>query len=247
MNTIVERASLQNKRIVIVGGTSGMGRATALASVGAGAEVVIASRSAERLQQVQTEIGQHISTASLDTRLEGAVKQFFTQQPPFDHLVISAGEMTEGIGPFLDLDLASARAQFESRFWGPYIVARYGTPKIRDGGSITFFTGIYGEKVAAGASVPSAVHGALERLCRVLAVELAPLRVNVISPGTIATPLHEGMPEEQRAAMYENIAQVIPGRRVGQSEDIAQSILFLMQNSYITGMTLSVDGGARLL
>lgn len=239
--------TLQNKRVVVIGGTSGMGRATALAALGAGAEVVIVGRSPERLKQMQEESGGRIEATALDIRQEEAVKQFFADLHPFDHLIISAGEMTEGLGPFFTLDLASARAQFESRFWGPYMAARYGGPKLREHGSITFFTGMYGEKVAPEAAVPSAVHGALERLCRVLAVELAPLRVNVVSPGTIDTPLHAGTPEEQRNAFFAQVAQVVPGRRVGQAEDVASAILALIQNSYITGMTLSVDGGARLI
>lgn len=223
-----------------------MGQATARAAVAAGATVTLVSRSKERLEQARAALDDAVATYALDMRQEADVARFFAEVPPFDHLVISAGEMTDGIGPFLELSTGSARAQVESRFWGPYLAARYGAPKIRADGSITFFTGVIGEKVIPGASVPAAVHGALEGLARILAVELAPTRVNVVSPGTVNTPLHGWMPDDQRAAFFDGAAKATTAGRVGQPEDIGRAVLSLLENPYITGITLPVNGGAAL-
>ncbi len=212
-----------------------------------GAEVVIASRSSERLEQAKTAITGNVSTAVLDFRNEAEVNAFFEETGQFDHLVVTAGELKHGSGKLADLDTASSREQFESRFWGPYLAVRYGSPLIRKTGSITLTSGFFGDKAIAGASVPSAVHGAVENLGRVLAVELAPVRVNVISPGYADTPLHDGLTPEQKQAWFDQTAPALPVRRIASADDIAGGILFLIGNSYTTGLTLTVDGGARLV
>lgn len=244
---IAHGSPVRGQHIVVVGGSSGMGLATARAALAAGATATLVSRSQERLEAARGVLGAAAAIRALDMRREDDVARLFAELPPFDHLVISAGEMTDGVGPFLALPVASARAQVESRFWGPYLAARYGAAKIRDGGSITFFTGVIGEKVIPGASVPAAVHGALEGLARILAVELAPTRVNVVSPGTIETPLHGWMPDDQRAAFFDGAAMATTARRVGQPEEIGHAVLSLLENPYITGITLPVNGGAALL
>lgn len=151
------------------------------------------------------------------------------------------------MGKIADIDTSSAREQFESRFWGPYLAVRYGAPSIREGGSITLISGIFGDKVAPGAAVPSAVHGALETLGRVLAVELAPVRVNIVSPGYTDTPLHDWMQSEQKQAWFEQTARTLPVRHISSADEVAGAILFLVENANTTGITLTVDGGARLV
>ncbi|WP_036709864.1 SDR family oxidoreductase [Paenibacillus pinihumi] len=239
--------SLNGQRVIVIGGGSGIGLAAAKKAAVLGAEVVIASRSSERLEQAKTAITGNVSTAVLDFRNEAEVNAFFEETGQFDHLVVTAGELKHGSGKLADLDTASSREQFESRFWGPYLAVRYGSPLIRKTGSITLTSGFFGDKAIAGASVPSAVHGAVENLGRVLAVELAPVRVNVISPGYADTPLHDGLTPEQKQAWFDQTAPALPVRRIASADDIAGGILFLIGNSYTTGLTLTVDGGARLV
>ncbi|MBJ6363323.1 SDR family oxidoreductase [Paenibacillus sp. GCM10012307] len=239
--------SLNGQRVIIIGGGSGIGLAAAKQASGLGAEIVLAGRSPERLEQAKAAIPGAVSTAALDFRNEDEVKAFFEETGEFDHLVVTAGELKHGSGKLADLDTASSREQFESRFWGPYLAVRYGSPLIRQSGSITLTSGFFGDKAIPGASVPSAVHGAIENLGRVLAFELAPLRVNVISPGYADTPLHDGLPPEQKQAWFDQTAPTLPVRRIASADDIAGGILFLIGNGYTTGLTLTVDGGARLV
>ncbi|NGM84350.1 SDR family oxidoreductase [Paenibacillus sp. 7124] len=238
---------MQGQRIVVIGGSSGIGLAAAKRAAELGAEVIIASRSEERLAQAAASLVGNVRTRALDMRSEDDLRTFFAEVGNFDHLVITAGEVKHGLGKVLDIDAASAREQFESRFWGPYLAIRYGAPAIRDTGSITLTSGVFGEKAVPGAAVPSAVHGALENLGRVLTAELAPVRVNVVSPGYVDTPMHDGMPPEQKKAWFEQTAATLPVRRIASADDIAGAILFLVQNTYTTGITLTVDGGARFV
>ncbi|QWU13697.1 NAD(P)-dependent dehydrogenase, short-chain alcohol dehydrogenase family [Paenibacillus sophorae] len=238
---------MQGKRIIVIGGSSGIGLAAAKRASELGAEVIIAGRSKERLEHAAASLDGEIRTRALDMRSEDDLRTFFAEIGNFDHLVITAGEMKHGLGMVLDLDAASAREQFESRFWGPYLAIRYGAPAIRERGSITLTSGVFGDKAVPGAAVPSAVHGALENLGRVLAAELAPVRVNVVSPGYVDTPMHDGMPPEQKKAWFEQTAATLPVRRIASADDIAGAILFLLENTNTTGITLTVDGGARLV
>jgi NAD(P)-dependent dehydrogenase (short-subunit alcohol dehydrogenase family) len=150
------------------------------------------------------------------------------------------------MGPFLELDTQAARKAFDSKFWGQYHAAKYGAPKIRPGGSITFFSGIWSLRPIPRASVVAAINSAIEGLGRALAVELAPIRVNVVSPGVVDTPLYGGMSPDKREAMFKQVAASIPAKRIGKAEEIAQTILYLMTNGYTTGSTLCVDGGTTL-
>lgn len=241
------RNSLQGQRVIVIGGSSGIGLAAAKRASDLGAEVIIAGRSATRLESAVASFEGAIRTCAFDMRIEEDVRAFFAETGDFDHLVITAGEMKHGLGKVADIDTASAREQFESRFWGPYLAARYGATAIREGGSITLMSGVFGDKVVPGAAVPSAVHGALENLGRVLAAELAPVRVNVVSPGYVDTPMHDGMPAAQKQAWFEQTASTLPVRRIASADHIAGAILFLIENINTTGITLTVDGGARLV
>jgi NAD(P)-dependent dehydrogenase (short-subunit alcohol dehydrogenase family) len=132
----------------------------------------------------------------------------------------------------------------ESKFWGAYRVGR--AAKITEGGSLTFVSGFLSVRPSASSVLQGAINAALEALARGLALELAPVRVNAVSPGLIATPLWSGMAEEKRAAMFAGAAQRLPARRVGQPEDIANAVMFLMTTSFATGSTVRVDGGGAI-
>lgn len=236
--------SLRDKKVVVLGGSSGMGLAVAKMAADEGAGVIIASRSEEKLRRAADEIAQPVGTRSLDVTLEHAVKGFFAETGELDHLVVTAA--TGVAGAFLELDTPSFRQIFDSKFWGQYFAARYGAQRIREGGSITFFSGVAAAKPVAGLAAYAAVNGAVEALCRSLAVELAPLRVNAVSPGIVDTPAYAGMNPFERKKMFDSLAVQLPARRIGRPEDVATAVIALMKNGYATGSVVYVDGGHRL-
>ncbi|NET74184.1 MAG: SDR family oxidoreductase [Sphaerospermopsis sp. SIO1G2] len=236
---------LSNQKIVIIGGSSGMGLATAKAVVKSGGNVIIASRSSAKLQAAEEEIGERVSTYSLDITKETEVQQLFTTIGTFDALVTTAAEGS--MGAFLELEITQARQLLKSKFWGQYYAAKYGAAKLNPSGSITFFSGYAAQKPVANLSAMAAANGAIEALARSLAVELSPIRVNVVSPGLVATPVYAGMPAEQRQNYFNYVANSLPTKQIGTPEDIAETVLYLINNKFTTGSVIDVDGGARLV
>ena len=234
----------QGQKIVIIGGSSGMGLATAKMAAAEGATVFIGGRSEDKLRQAKAQIQGTAELTQVNVMDEESVKAFFDKIGEFDHLTTPGSEAV--MGKFLELDVRDAKKAFDSKFWGQYQAAKYGAPKIREGGSITFFAGIWSQRPVFGAAPVAAINSAIEGLGRALAVELAPIRVNTVSPGIVDTPLYSGMEPGKRKAMFQGIAASIPAKRVGRPEDIAQTVLYLMANGYTTGSTLYVDGGATL-
>lgn len=236
---------LLNQKIVIIGGSSGIGLEIAKQAVALGAEVIIASRSEHKLQQAITQIGSQVVSYVLDTTQEQQMKTFFEEIGAYDHLVVSAAE-TSG-GAFLETDTAIARSLFENKFWGQYYAAKYGAPKLSPQGSITLFSGVVAYKSMIGSAVLGAVNAAVSNLGQTLALELAPIRVNVVSPGIIDTPARSKMPEEVRTQFYKGIANKLPVKRVGTVSDVAQGVLYLIHNSFATGTVLHIEGGHTLV
>ncbi|WP_454844776.1 SDR family oxidoreductase [Priestia megaterium] len=232
---------LKGKKIVIIGGSSGIGFETAKQVIAQGAEVIIASRSKNKLQNAKEQLGASATAFILDTTQEQQVQSFFEKVGQFDHLVVSAAE-TSG-GSFLHTNTAQARQLFENKFWGQYYAAKYGAPKILPYGSITLFSGVVAYKSMVGPSILGAVNAAVSNLGQTLALELAPIRVNIISPGIIDTPSRSKMPEETRNHFYATVGNKLPVKRIGRAEDVAQSVLYLLQNSFVTGTVLHVEGG----
>jgi NAD(P)-dependent dehydrogenase (short-subunit alcohol dehydrogenase family) len=204
--------------------------------------VTIASRSQAKLDAALTRLAGNTRAVVLDTSDEAAVDCFFTDEAPWDHVVVSAAQTRTG--PVRTLALADAKAAMESKFWGAYRVAR--GAKIKDGGSLTFVSGFLSVRPSASSVLQGAINAALEALARGLALELAPVRVNAVSPGLIATPLWAGMADDKREAMFAGAAQRLPARRVGQPEDIANAVLFLATTSFATASTVRVDGGGAI-
>lgn len=178
----------------------------------------------------------------LDTTDAPAVDAFFAEAGPFDHVVMSAAH-TPG-GPVRKLPLADAQAAMDSKFWGAYRVAR--AARIAPGGSLTFVSGFLSVRPSASAVLQGAINAALEALARGLALELAPVRVNTVSPGLVATPLWSKLGDAAREAMYASAAARLPARRVGQPEDVANAIVYLAATRYATGSTVLVDGGGAI-
>lgn len=233
--------TLAGRHIVIVGGTKGIGRATAAAALAQGAQVTATGRTAESLAALP----EGVSGALLDFTDPGSVAVFASRVPALDHLVLSASDAAAW-GAFGDLAEGVLRTAFEAKFWGSWRVITALAPKLSATGSITLVTGAAARAALPGTSGLAAVNGALEAMARVLAAELAPRRVNTVSPGMTATEAYAGMPETARAGMFAATAAKLPAGRIGAPEDIAQAILLAAANPFLTGATLDVDGGAHL-
>ncbi len=237
---------LNGKNIVILGGTSGIGLAVAQAAGRAGAALVVASSSADKVQAAVAQLPQGTQGQVVNLTDEAAVSAFFSGMGAFDHLVFTAGETLQ-LGLLRDMQLDEARRFFELRYWGALTAAKYGAPLLRPGGSITFTSGIAGARPQPGWALGASICSAMEGLTRALAVELAPLRVNIVSPGFVRTPLWANMVADEREAMYAGAGSKLPVGRVGEADDIAAAYLFLMNQGFATGQTLVVDGGGVLV
>ncbi|WP_312406299.1 SDR family oxidoreductase [Rhizobium sp.] len=230
--------SLSNQRVLVVGGSSGIGFAVAQSAVLAGAEVTIASRSAEKLAAASQSLGT-VKSAIIDTADEIGIEAFFQENDPWNHIVISAAQTPSG--PVRKLSLDDAKKAMESKFWGAYRVAR--AARLSERGSLTFISGFLSERPSASSVLQGAINAALESLGRGLALELSPVRVNSVSPGLIDTPLWSKMEDESRKSMFERVAGSLPAKTIGQPGDIANAVLFLMTTPFATGSNVRVDGG----
>jgi NAD(P)-dependent dehydrogenase (short-subunit alcohol dehydrogenase family) len=236
----------ENKRVVILGGSSGIGLAVAEQAAAQGAKVVIASSNAERVQKAVESLGQNAQGHTVDLSDESAVETLFTKLGAFDHLVFTAGDSLQ-LHDLASTDLTQARRAFELRYWAALAAVKYGSKNIRKGGSIVLTTGIAGQRPHKGWVVAASVCGTIEALTRALALELAPIRVNAVSPGVVRTNLWQSMTVEERERLYESVGNSLPVGRVGEPLDIAQAYLFLMQEGFSTGQILVVDGGTVLV
>ncbi|QQJ98412.1 SDR family oxidoreductase [Burkholderia ambifaria] len=232
---------LHGKKVLVVGGSSGIGAAAAKAFAQRGAVVTIASRDPARAGADVAPDG-HVRTEALDITDTAAVDAFCARVGQFDHVVISAAKTATG--PLRALPLADAQAAMDSKFWGAYRIAR--SIDIAPGGSLTFVSGYLSVRPSASSVLQGAINAALEALARGLALELAPVRVNTVSPGLIATPLWDKLAPDARDAMYAGAAQRLPARRVGQPEDVANAIVYLATTRYATGSTVLIDGGGAI-
>lgn len=233
--------TLKGKTVFITGGSSGMGFAAAAAVVQAGGSVCIASRSPEKLASAKNRIGKNVQTIVLDVTSEEAVKAVFEKIDPFDHLVTCAAGTA--FGPFIDSDAGMVRAYFESKFWGQYYSVKYACKKIDPGGSIVLFSGAANKKASPNMTPSAAINGAIEGLAKTLAQELAPIRVNVVSPGLIDTELHDILPKQEKEGLFGFLSQMLPISRVGLPDDAARAVMYLLEAEYATGTVVSVDGG----
>ena len=234
--------ALTNQHVVVIGGSSGMGLATARAAAAAGAAVTIGSADPEGLKTALAGLPGNCDGAVLDVRVEADVAAFLARAGEVDHLVYTAAAPPDQ-RPLQDLSLEEARQAFEVRFWGAIAAVKHATPRIKPGGSIVLTSGIVGVRPAPGAAVSAGSAGAIEALARGLAVELAPVRVNAVRPGVIRTPMYDMIPEPRREKLFAAVAERNLTSTVGGVEQIAATHLYLMENSYVTGTVLTVDGG----
>ncbi|MDX8450546.1 SDR family oxidoreductase [Mesorhizobium captivum] len=240
---------MDKTKILIAGGSSGMGLALARRCLDQGASVVIAGRGEAKLGKARHELGHRASleTAVVDISREHEVATLFERIGRLDHIVSTAADIEGAYRLLPEIELSAAQRVVESKFYGPLLLAKHGAPKLSAAGSLTFVSGIAAYRPAARGSVVAAVNAALEGLVRALAIELAPIRVNAVSPGWIDTPIWEFVAGEKKDETLAAMAKRLPAGRVGRPQDIADALAFLIGNSFTTGETLHVEGGQRLV
>lgn len=236
--------NLQGKNVVVIGGTAGIGLATAVAASELGANVWAAGRSQAHIDKAKEVSGGKFEVRQADTHDAGALDEIFREVGTIDHLVSAAvgGERT--LKPFLEQTQEQFQAAYD-KLWGYCNVVRVGAPYLEDDGAITLVSGSPARKIKPGQSPLSCVGASVENLVRCLAVEMAPIRVNVVSPGTVATAMFDHFGEEKEEKMRGMTASHLI-KRAGTSEEVAQGLIFVMQNGFVTGTTVDVDGGRIL-
>lgn len=231
--------NLHGTNVVVIGGSSGIGLATAKLVKEQGAIVTIASRSSEKLRQAKQQLGD-VRAVIADITSEAGVREIFRELDRVDHVFISAGRLL--LGKVLEADMGTLRSDVDQRLWGPLYVVRTAVPRMTEG-SITFLIGSLGSRPRVGAVFTEAMFGATEVLVKGLALEATPIRINAVAGGTIDTPLMG----EDRGRMVTWAADRLPVKRIGSPEEVAQAVLLLMTNGFITGEVLHIDGGGRLV
>ncbi|MBO1415824.1 SDR family oxidoreductase [Streptomyces sp. FH025] len=236
---------LTGQHVVVLGGTSGIGLATATLAAERGARVTIASSRPANVERALSTLPAGTTAEVADLTDSNQVADLFNRLGPLDHLVYTAGEPLN-LTTLDTLDLAAARDAFTLRYFGALDAVRAAAPKLRPGGSVTLTSGTAGLRPGPGWSIAASMCGAIEGLVRALAVELAPLRVNAVRAGLIRTPLWSGLPEADREEMYAKIIDGLPLGRIGEPEDAAEAYAYLMEQRYATGTVVTVDGGTLL-
>ncbi|MBP2300533.1 SDR family oxidoreductase [Azospirillum picis] len=235
--------TLQGRRVLVIGGASGIGRAVAAAALADGARVTIAGHGEERVRQAAADLGVEGLVADLADR--SSLDALFAHAGPVDHLVITAGPQI-GSPPFSRLDLAAARRAVEVKLWGAMEAVQAALPHLAADGSVTLTSGLLSRKAAVGSLAKTVMNAAVEALGKALAKELAPRRVNVVSPGVTATDNWRAIPAAERDAFYAKVGAGLPVGRVGRAEEVAAAYLFAMGNGFVTGTVIDADGGGLL-
>jgi len=238
--------SFDRQRVVIIGASAGIGEAAARAFAAKGAVVTITGRSKERLDQAAQRIGHPVQIAELDATSREALGAFFAATGTIDHLVLCASPGAVGVGPIATLGEAELRQAFDGKFFAHVKAIQAALPHLRRDGSVTLVTAASARAAFPGTAGLAAANGALESIVAPLAVELAPLRVNAVSPGVVDTHWWGAMPEDQRRAYFDAVAAVTPVRRVGKPEDVAEAIAYLAGAGFVTGTILECTGGSNL-
>lgn len=233
------------QRVVVMGGSSGIGEATAAVFAAAGAEVVITGRDRGKLDAAVARIGGDTTGHAVDATEQAGVDAFFAGLGTIDHLVISVSG-SAGSGPFAELGLDHLAAGFDGKFWPQVRILKAALPHLDSRGSVTLVTAASARSAFPGTAGLAAINGALNAMVAPLAVELAPLRVNAVAPGVIDTPWWDRVPEAQRTALFDGLVATTPVGRVGRPEDVAAAIHLLAVNGFTTGVVLDVNGGTGL-
>ena len=237
--------NLKNARVLVIGGTSGIGLGVASAVAERGATPIVVSRRQSSVDRALAELPEGTRGATVDLTDQSALDRLAADIGDIEHLVFTAGEPLELVG-FTDLTADVIGRFFRTRYVGALSAVRAFAPRITAGGSITLTSGTAAERPGLGV-LPASVCGAMNALTKALAFELAPLRVNAVAPGVVRSPLWDALSEKDRQAMYDQAAQQLPLGRVGEVGDAAQAYVYCMEQEFGTGIVLTVDGGTTLV
>ena len=231
--------------LLLIGAGSGIGRAVAQAASRTGLRVILVGRTRSNLEATARTLPGPLAIHSLDVTREEDVAALFAAVGPFDHLVSTASQGAGG--PLAGLSTAAIAGAFGTKLWAPIHLLKYGAPHIARDGSFTFFSGFRAARPARGTAITSLVNGGLEAFTRAMALELAPVRVNAISPGVVDSgPFWDRLGEEGKGRVFADFAAKAPAGCVGRPEDQAAAVLFAISNPFLTGAVIPVDGGGQL-
>ncbi len=241
--------NLDGKRIVIIGGASGIGFAVAEGAIAEGAEVVIGSSRPPNVHAAVARLGNQASGHPVDVKLEDEVAGFFAWAGPFDHLVFTAGDWGgfRAPRPLAETDLDAAADAYAVRYWGALKAMKHGAGQLREGGSVVLTNGMIAHRPRKGTPISTAMAGGIEHLVRGLAVDLAPIRINAVCPGAIRTGVWDQIPADTREAQFKAMTGRLPIPRIGEPAEVAEAYLYLMKAGYTTGQVLLVDGGGSVV
>jgi NAD(P)-dependent dehydrogenase (short-subunit alcohol dehydrogenase family) len=233
--------SLQDRTVVVIGRSTGIARAIVDSAAAAGAQIVVAGRDAGALAEVYEG---KVRAERVDVTDDASIAAFAERLGPIDHFVTTASARARGL--IGELDRAEVLNSMNTKVIGPLMLAKHLAPQIAQDGSFTLFSGVAAFKPAVGYVGVAITNGAADFLARCLALELAPIRVNAISPGVIDTGIWDSLGEQGKQDYFEHFRTRNPARRIGTVQDIADAVLFAMTNPFLTGVTLRVDGGEPL-
>lgn len=236
---------MSSQHVVIIGGSSGIGLATARQRLALGHKVTIAGRGEDRLRAAKAGLRGDLSTLVLDAADAASLPAAFSRIGAFDHLVLAFGS-GKGAGPFSSVNLDDVRQGFEEKVFPHFATAQAALPFLAKDGGITFVSAVTAQAAMPGTAGIGAANAAIAALVPILAVELRPLRVNGVSPGVVDTPWWNFLTDEQKAPVFADFAMRTPAGRVGRPEDVAQAIAFLIFDSFMSGHIMICDGGLRL-
>ncbi|SFC31103.1 SDR family oxidoreductase [Pseudoalteromonas denitrificans] len=238
--------NFSNKKIIVTGITGGIAHASVKLLASLGAEIIVTARTAKKLELGLSGIEGNVSGEILDLTDSNAIKNFFDKVGSFDHLVTPAASSSFSLIKELDLD--ASRKLLETKQWGQLLCVHYALPHLKSTGSITLFSGTVTQKPLLGATMFASAGAATEAAGRIWAHELAPIRVNTVVPGVIETRIWgDLLGEEQADAQLNSIANTLPVKRIGTAEEVAKAVAFLIDNGFVNGISLVIDGGHRLI
>jgi len=244
--TAEHKGFLTGKKVVVLGGSAGIGLATAIAASDEGAEIIIVSSNQQRIDKALEQLPEGSNGFAVNLTDEQQIQQLFTKIGAFDHLVYTAGENLV-IKTLDELTIAEAKGFFDLRYWGALTAVKYGTPHINKGGSIVLTGGAASVRPGKGWSLGASICAGMEGFTRAMAIELAPLRVNMVAPGIVKTDLWSDMSEADRNGMYEHVGNNLPVKFAAEAADIAHTYIYLMRQQYSTGQVIIADGGYVLV
>jgi NAD(P)-dependent dehydrogenase (short-subunit alcohol dehydrogenase family) len=234
---------LNDQTVLVVGRGGGLAHAVAVAARDAGARVVAAGRHPDALTTAYAD-EPGITVDTVDLTDEASIISLGERLGTLDHVVSTASARARG--RLAELDREAVRASFDTKVIGPLMLAKHLAPRINDSGSFVLFSGVAAFKISVGTLAVAITNGAADTLTRSLALELAPIRVNAISPGVVDTGAWDALGEQRKTEMFADTSDRNPARRIGTADDIASAVLFALTNTFLTGVTLAVDGGEVL-